>query len=159
MIKPATSVPAEKAVPSPSVPKCSNCKRNPIIAKGLCLFDDWCAECDASLHASQFNKDILERPCFAGVPGDSIRARFSRPPPNPLRRAKLLCPCGLFAISIKPLSRPRPGKENLPLHRLVTVPLSSTAHIIMCLVCELTFKHHRNAIKHMHSHHTNIHDV
>lgn len=155
MPAPSASSPAEKAEPAPSEPKCSNCHRNPVVAPGLCLFDDWCAECDASLHASQFDKDIIERPCFAGAPGSSIRTRFPRPPPNPLGfkpKTKLLCPCGFCAISIKPLSSPRPGKENRPLHRLVTVPLSSTAHIIMCIVCEATFKHHRNAVKHMHSH-------
>ena len=206
MAEPTTTVPAEPAAtvpadlaaavpaePSASVPMCSNCHSNPVIAKGagLCHFDDWCAACDGSLHASQFAQaapssaiatasmctNCLCRPIHSNSMFDDwcaecdlaqrtaqewgercVRARLPRPPPHPIGHGNLVCPCGFFAIRHRPLARPRPGKENLPLHQLVTVPLSSTAHIILCLICERTFKHHRHAVQHLQSHHTHFHE-
>ena len=187
MAEPSASAPAETSV---SAPKCSNCHCNPIAAEGLYGFDDWCADCDASLHASKFVKaavsatiatdgmcticlcrpkhpksdfDDLCSECDSSMRASTDylarcdRAMFPRPPPHPLGRAQLICPCGFFAVHNRHLARPRAGKENLPLHQLVSVPLSPSAHIVLCLICDQTFKHHRNAVKHMQSHHTHFH--
>ena len=134
--------------PGPAIiPYCSNCQCRPVAAKTKCGWDDWCANCDAALFASQqfFGRSQLEH--------------FPRPPPDPLSKSTALCPCGYFAVRNRPLSRPqREGKENWPLHHLVTVPLTESVHIVMCLICECTFKHHHNAVKHMRKHHAHYHD-
>ena len=126
-----------------TVSMCSKCHCRPTHPNSM--FDDWCAECDLEQRASQ---EYVERCVRAGLP---------RPPLHPVRHGDLICPCGFFAIRNKPLARPRQGKDNWPLHQLVTVPLSDTAHIVMCLICEQTFRHHRKALKHVRTHHAHFH--
>jgi len=40
---------------------------------------------------------------------------------------------------------------------LVTVPITNTLNIIVCLICETAFKHHRHALRHMRLHHQHYH--
>jgi hypothetical protein len=40
---------------------------------------------------------------------------------------------------------------------LVTVPITHTLNIIVCLICETAFKHHRHALRHMRLHHQHYH--
>ena len=139
---------AESAASEPAVnatKMCTNCHCRPVATQVKCGFDDVCSNCDLEMFTSQEYAAKCDR------------ARFPRPPPHHIRRNDEVCPCGFFAIRHRPLARTRPGKENLPLHQLVTVPLTATAHIIICLICEQTFKHHRNAVKHMQMHHTHFH--
>ena len=74
---------------------------------------------------------------------------------DPLEKNGDVCPCGFFAIHNRPLARP--GKENLPVRMLVTVPITHTLNIIVCLICETAFKHHRHALRHMRLHHQHYH--
>ena len=122
---------------------CTNCKCRPVADAVLCGWTDWCADCDASLHRHQEHV----------VKCDKLRV--PRPPPDPFNHNRDLCPCGWFAIRNRPLQRA--GKENMPLHMLVTVPITSTLHIIVCLICESTFKHHHNAVRHVQRHHLHYH--
>lgn len=122
---------------------CSNCQCRPIADAVLCGWDDWCAKCDAMLHAHQNHV------------ADCDRNRRPRPPLDPLEKNGDVCPCGFFAIHNRPLARP--GKENLPVRMLVTVPITNTLNIIVCLICETAFKHHRHALRHMRLHHQHYH--
>jgi hypothetical protein len=76
------------------------------------------------------------------------------------------CPCAVSAGAVVCICGRRasehhcPDKENHALQSAVrkkTVPLTASAHIIICLICEQTFKHHRNFVKHMQVHHTHFH--
>ena len=130
-----------------ATPFCCNCQCRPVAARTKCGWDNYCTNCDAALYASQQYFGRAQRECFP------------RPPPDPLNNSTAVCPCGWFAVRNRPLSRAqREGKENWPLHHLVTVPLTETVHVVMCLICESTFKHHHNAVKHMRKHHAHYHD-
>ena len=127
---------------------CSSCNCRPVAAATLCGFDDWCAECDLLMHASQ--EYVVQ----------CDRARFPRPPRHPLARISTVCPCGFFAIHNRPLAplRQRPGQDHLPLHQLVTVQLTATGHITVCLICDCEFNHHCMALQHMLRHHPHFLD-
>ena len=144
---PSAITPAASASTA-AVAMCSSCNCRPVAATTLCGFDDVCAECDKLMHASQEYAAKCDR------------ARFPRPPRHPLSRISTVCPCGFFAVHNRPLApqRQRPGQDHLPLHQLVTVPLTATAHIIVCLICDRTFKRHRQAVQHMLKHHQHFHD-
>jgi len=136
MAEPTVSAPAELLM-------CSKCLCRPTHPNSM--FDDWCADCDLEQQASQ---EYVERCVRAGLP---------RPPVHPIRHSNLICPCGFFAVRNKPLARRSSGQDHLPVHMIVTVPLSDTAHIFFCLICEKTFKHHHHALKHVRSHHAHFH--
>ena len=129
-------------VPAPTI-ICSNCKCQPVASIVKCGFDDWCERCDESLFSTREYHDR----CNA--------KRFPPPPVNPVVHNAGVCPCGFFAIRNRPLAHP--GKENLPLHLLVTVPISANSHVVLCLLCESIFKRHRNALKHLRLHHQHYH--
>ena len=121
---------------------CTNCKCRLIDGKDG--FDDWCASCNTAQNASlEYNAKC-------------DRQRFPRPPQDPLARNSTICPCGFFAVRHRPL--PRPGKENKPVHMMVTVPITEHTCIVVCLICEKIFKHHRNAVVHLRTHHAHYHD-
>ena len=130
-----------------SVAMCDNCKCRPVAAeKSKCGWDDWCAVCDASLYASR--EYIAE--C-----DKSHRPRHRRPPHLPFGRQGLVCPCGFFAIHNRPLALSG-GKGDLP-HMLVTVPVTHSLNVVVCLICDKIFKHHSSAVKHMREHHVHFH--
>ena len=122
---------------------CSNCKYQPVAESVLCGFTDWCADCDRSLFA--FQEHAVE----------CDRNRRPHPPPDPLANNRDICPCGFFAIRNRPLARP--VKSRSPVHMLVTVPITNTVHVVVCLICDAIFKHHRNALKHVRHHHQHYH--
>ncbi len=129
--------------PAVVLPLCSNCMCQPVASVVKCGFTDWCMRCDDSLFSTQEFVDLCDR-------------RHLPPPPvSPLTRNRDVCPCGFYAVRNRPLGRP--GKENMPLHMLVTVPITGNSHITVCLICEQLFKHHRNGLKHLRSHHSHYH--
>jgi hypothetical protein len=141
-------VPALDAVDdrSPDVPlpvMCSNCNCHPVALTVKCGFDDWCGRCDMALYSTRQYEDL----CLAN--------KFPPPPVNPVGYHDGICPCGFFAVRNRHLVKPSNGQ--LPLHVLVTVPLTANTHITMCLICESVFKHHRNAIQHLRQHHQHYH--
>jgi hypothetical protein len=123
---------------------CSNCKCQPIGTDLKCGFDDWCQRCDDSLHLTRNYSDLCDR------------RRFPQPPVNPVVNNSGVCPCGFFAIRNRPLGAP--AKEPMPVHLLVTVPITVNTHITICLICEQLFKHHRNALEHLRRHHKHYHE-
>ena len=131
--------------PAVVLPLCNNCKCQPVGASAVkCGFTDWCKHCDDNLFATQEFSDLCDR-------------RHLPPPPvHPLKKNDGVCPCGFFAIRNRSLARP--GKENLPLHLLVTVPITANSHITVCLICEQLFKHHRNGLTHLRLHHKHYHE-
>ena len=131
------------SVPPAEVIMCSNCKCRPVAVSTLTGFDDWCSKCDESLHATSL---FHERCDHDGGP---------RPHMHHIADTSAVCPCGWFAIRNRPLARP--GKENLPVHMIITIPITDTMHIIVCLICDKVFKHHRDAMKHLKKHHTHYH--
>ena len=141
-----TNVADDVPIPaSDAVQMCANCKCRPVAHEVKCGFYDWCERCDLSLFSTwQYEEKCDER-------------RFPYPPTNPVVYHDGVCPCGYFAIRNRPLARP--GKENLlPMHLLVTVPVTANAHICVCLICDALFKHHRNAVTHMRRHHKHYHN-
>ena len=127
------------------VQMCNNCKCRPVAREVKCGFIDWCDRCDLSL----FSTWQYESKCDA--------QRFPYPPINPVVYNDGVCPCGYFAIRNRPLARP--GQENLlPMHLLVTIPVTAKSHISVCLICDALFKHHRHAVTHMRRHHKHYHD-
>jgi hypothetical protein len=132
-------------IPAIVLPLCSNCMCQPVASAAVkCGFTDWCKRCDDSLFATQDYMDLCDR-------------RHLPPPPvSPLKHNGEVCPCGFFAIRNRPLARP--GKENMPLHLLVTVPITANSHITVCLICDQLFKHHRNGLAHLRRHHSHYHE-
>ena len=130
--------------PAVVLPLCSNCMCQPVASVVKCGFKDWCKRCDDSLFSTQEYSDLCDR-------------RHLPPPPvSPMKHNDGVCPCGFYAIRNRPLARP--GKENMPLHLLVTVPITGNSHIPVCLICEQLFKHHRNGLAHLRRHHAHYHD-
>lgn len=123
---------------------CSNCKCQPVAQEVKCGFTDWCKRCDLSLYSTRQYQDKCDE------------LRFPYPPTNPAVHNDDVCPCGYFAIRNRPLARP--GTNLLPMHLLVTIPITANAHITVCLICDALFKHHRNAVVHMRRHHKHYHD-
>ena len=123
---------------------CSNCKCQPVlVGASKCGFDDWCERCDLSLYSTRLYDDL----CVAN--------RHPHPPRHPLSLNGNVCPCGFFAIRNRALAQP--GKENLPLHLLVTIPITAHTHVTVCLICEAVFKRHRSGLKHLRQHHQHFH--
>jgi hypothetical protein len=123
---------------------CSNCKCQPVlVGASKCGFDDWCERCDLSLYRTRLYDDL----CVAN--------RHPHPPSHPLSLNGNVCPCGFFAIRNRTLAQP--GKENLPLHLLVTIPITAHTHVTVCLICDTVFKRHRNGLKHLRQHHQHFH--
>jgi hypothetical protein len=130
-----------------AVAMCDNCKCRPVAAvRGKCGWDDWCAVCDESLYASREYIAECDR---------SHRPRHRRPPHLPFGRQGLVCPCGFFAIHNRPLALSG-GKGNLP-HMLVTIPVTHSLNVVVCLICDQLFKRHSSAVKHMREHHIHFH--
>ena len=125
------------------LPMCSNCGCLPVATVVKCGFDDWCKRCDDSLFSTRSYSDVCDR------------QRMPPPPVNPVCYNDRVCPCGFFAIRNRPLRQP--GK-SLPQHLLVTVPITANTHIIICLICEQLFKHHRNGLMHLRRHHQHYHE-
>lgn len=123
----------------PAVVLCSNCQCRPVADVVLCGFSDWCAVCDASLHAHH----QYELECD--------RQRNLRPPHDAVTAKENICTCGFIAT--RNWSLQRSGDVLNPDHMLVTVPITTSWTIIGCLVCERIFKHHRNALQHVCRHH------
>ena len=123
-----------------SVVLCSNCACRPVATTWLCDFEDWCEFCDKALHLTKPTDDNHwsdEKWPFPPVP--PVVSTFEFRPVNP------------FALRIRDLASAR-GKENLPVHMLVTVPLTPCKNIVLCLFCDRVFNHHRSAIKHLSMH-------
>lgn len=123
----------------PAAVICSNCKCRPVADVVLCGFSDWCAVCDASLHAHH----EFEFECD--------RQRNLKPPHDAVTDKENICSCGFFAMRNR--SMQRSGNDLHPVHMIVTVPITTAWHIIGCLVCQRTFKHHRQALQHVLRHH------
>jgi|LauGreDrversion4_2_1035121.scaffolds.fasta_scaffold185946_1 hypothetical protein len=124
---------------------CSNCKCQPAASGGKCGFEDWCQRCDLSLWSTRQYEDFC------------LHNRIPPPPVHPLGKNDSICPCGFFAIRNRPLAQSGTTENSLPMHLLVTIPITATAHITVCLVCEQLFKHHRNALAHLRRHHQHYH--
>jgi hypothetical protein len=140
---PALGAEVDRSPTAPLPVVCSNCQCQPVALTVKCGFDDWCERCDLALFATRQYEDR----CLAN--------RFPPPPVNPVVYHDGICPCGFFAIRNRPLAHP--GNGPLPLHALVTVPLTANTCITMCLICESVFKRHRNAVRHLRQHHQHYH--